>query len=285
MLRRSWRRSGALALCGILAAIAVSHGVTQAKDGIPLHPKLLVAPPEGAVILFSGKPEQMRDNWYARRSKDPAGWTVDDKGVATPNHRDITSKQEFGDCYLHAEFREPLEGSGNSGVGFQGRYEIQILNSYGKKPEAHECAIYSQTPPQVIASKPAGQWQTYDIFFRRATSCCRRQGRRESSRHGLPERYIDSRGCRDPRAHGHPLRAIQGRSDERADRPPGRPRHRAVQERVAGAGELLSHPVSCLIAVRLARSGLSRSGPTCFTAVPPCELGSFKIPIRVEGSS
>ena len=118
-------------------------------------------------MLFGGKAEQMRNNWYARRSNDPAGWTVDDKGVATPNKRDISSKQEFGDCYLHVEFSEPLTGSGNSGVGMQGRYEIQILNSYGKQPEAHECgAFYSQTPPKVIASKPAGQWQTFDIFFR-----------------------------------------------------------------------------------------------------------------------
>ena len=49
----------------------------------------------------------------------------------------------------------------------EGRYEVQILNSYGKKPEAHECgAIYSEVPPKVIASKPAGEWQTFDIFFR-----------------------------------------------------------------------------------------------------------------------
>ncbi|MGA2257187.1 MAG: DUF1080 domain-containing protein, partial [Thermoguttaceae bacterium] len=60
-----------------------------------------------------------------------------------------------------------LTSSGNSGVGMEGRYEIQILNSYGKQPEAHECgAFYSQTPPKVIASKPAGEWQTFDIFFR-----------------------------------------------------------------------------------------------------------------------
>lgn len=167
MSRRSCVRGGVLVLCGVLAAIAVSQAVAQAKDDIPVNPKLLVDPPDGAIVLFGGKPEQMRDNWYARRSTDPAGWTVDDKGVATPNHRDISSKQEFGDCYLHVEFNEPSQGSGNSGVGMEGRYEIQILNSYGKKPEAHECgAIYSQTPPKVIASKPAGEWQTYDIFFR-----------------------------------------------------------------------------------------------------------------------
>jgi hypothetical protein len=156
-----------LAICAILTVATLSQAIAQAKDKIPVNPKLLTAPPEGAVILFDGKPEQMRDNWYARRSTDPAGWTVDAKGVATPNHRDISSKQEFGDCYLHVEFKEPLTSSGNSGVGLEGRYEIQILNSYGKKPEAHECgAIYSQTPPRVIASKPAGEWQTYDIFFR-----------------------------------------------------------------------------------------------------------------------
>jgi hypothetical protein len=156
-----------LALCGILAAATVSQVGAQTKDKIPVNPKLLVNPPEGAIVLYGGKAEDLRNNWYARRSTNPPGWTVDDKGVATPNRRDISSKQEFGDCYLHVEFCEPMTSSGNSGVGMEGRYEIQILNSYGRPPEAHECgAYYSQTPPRVIASKPAGQWQTYDIFFR-----------------------------------------------------------------------------------------------------------------------
>jgi hypothetical protein len=151
----------------ILAIATASPAVADTKGHIPADVKPSATRPEGAIVLFDGKPEQMRDNWYARRSSDPAGWTVDDKGVATPNHRDISSKKEFGDCQLHVEFREPLTGSGNSGVGMEGRYEIQILNSYGRKPEAHECgAFYSQIPPKVIASKPAGAWQTYDIFFR-----------------------------------------------------------------------------------------------------------------------
>jgi hypothetical protein len=167
MANRTWLRTAALVICGSLAAATVPHAGAQTKDKIPVNPTLSVTPPEGAIVLFDGKAEQMRNNWYARRSTDPAGWTVDDKGVATPNRRDISSKKEFGDCCLHVEFCEPLDGGGNSGVGMQGRYEVQILNSYGKKPEAHECgAFYSQTPPKVIASKPAGQWQTYDIFFR-----------------------------------------------------------------------------------------------------------------------
>jgi hypothetical protein len=150
-----------------LAVATISRADAPSKDKIPVNPKLSVSPPDGAIVLFGGKAEQMRDNWYARRSTQPAGWAVDDKGVATPNKRDISSKQEFGDCYLHVEFCEPLTSSGNSGVGMEGRYEIQILNSYGKQPEAHECgAYYGQTPPKVIASKLAGEWQTYDIFFR-----------------------------------------------------------------------------------------------------------------------
>jgi hypothetical protein len=139
----------------------------RTKDKIPVHPALSATPPDGAIVLFDGKAEQMHDNWYARRSKKPAGWTADEDGVATPNKRDISSKQEFGDCYVHVEFREPMTGNGNSGVGMQGRYEVQILNSYGQRPEAHQCgAFYSQRAPKVIASKPAGQWQTFDIFFR-----------------------------------------------------------------------------------------------------------------------
>ena len=167
MARISWFRGAALATCGILAATAIPSTEASAKDKIPVHPTLSATPPEGAIVLFDGKAEQMRDNWYARRSKKPAGWKVDEEGVATPNKRDISSKREFGDCYLHVEFREPMTGGGNSGVGMEGRYEIQILNSYGRQPEAHQCgAFYSQRPPKVIASKPAGQWQTYDIFFR-----------------------------------------------------------------------------------------------------------------------
>ncbi|MEI8375192.1 MAG: DUF1080 domain-containing protein [Planctomycetota bacterium] len=167
MENRNWLRTVVLALCGIVATTTIQQVGAQTKDKIPVNPTLSVNPPEGAIVLFDGKAEQMRDNWYSRQSTAPSGWTVSDKGVATPNKRDISSKQEFGDCYLHVEFCEPLRGSGNSGVAMHGRYEIQILNSYGKKPEAHECgSFYGQVPPKVIASKPAGEWQTYDIFFR-----------------------------------------------------------------------------------------------------------------------
>ena len=140
MARMTWLRGAVLVTCGILAATTVSQADARSKDKIPVNPTLSTAPPEGAIVLFDGKAEQMRDNWFARRSTKPAGWTVDENGVATPNKRDISSKQEFGDCYLHVEFCEPLKGHGNSGVGMQGRYEVQILNSYGKPPSATSAA-------------------------------------------------------------------------------------------------------------------------------------------------
>ena len=134
---------------------------------------LPTAPPPGAVVLFSGKAEDFPANWYRRDSKEGAAWKVDPTGVATPDGNDITSKQEFGDCYVHVEFRCPADAngnpvtSGNSGVGLMGRYEVQIFNSYGQKPEAHGSgALYDQTPPLVVASKKPGEWQTYDILFR-----------------------------------------------------------------------------------------------------------------------
>ncbi|HZO91018.1 MAG TPA: DUF1080 domain-containing protein [Chthonomonadaceae bacterium] len=124
-------------------------------------------PPNGAILLFTGQADQMHANWYQRYTTHPADWTVDQEGVATPKRDDITSKQEFGDCFVHVEFRTPQEGGGNSGVGLQGRYEIQIFNSYGREPGTHGCgALYSQKPPRVNASKPPGQWQSFDILFR-----------------------------------------------------------------------------------------------------------------------
>ncbi len=91
----------------------------------------------------------------------------------TPTKVDVNTVEEFGDCYLHIEFRPTVDengktrGSGNAGVGMQGRYEIQMMDSFGAKPESHGCgSLYSQKPPLVNACKKAGEWQSYDIVFR-----------------------------------------------------------------------------------------------------------------------
>jgi hypothetical protein len=86
----------------------------------------------------------------------------------------VRTLQNFGDCQLHVEWATPAEvhgegqGRGNSGVFFGlGRYEVQVLDSYGNKTYADGSAgaIYGQYPPLVNASRPPGEWQTYDILY------------------------------------------------------------------------------------------------------------------------
>lgn len=131
------------------------------------------APLPNAIILFNGKD---LSNWQTR-SGGPAGWDVDD-GVMTvkPGTGDIMTKEKFTDFMLHLEWMEPDmpdakgQAKGNSGVYLQGRYEIQVLDSYGiEVPGKGDCgAIYNQYAPLVNACKPALQWQSYDIIFRSA---------------------------------------------------------------------------------------------------------------------
>ncbi len=143
---------------------SVAGGVAAATVAVPLPAQ----PPQGAVVLIGGKTEQIQSTWRQRYKTTPAAWTVDASGAASPRGGDITSRREFGDCYLHVEFRVPEGGEGgNSGIGLQGRYEIQILGDYGRAPESHgSAALYSQKAATRNASKRPGEWQTFDIIFR-----------------------------------------------------------------------------------------------------------------------
>jgi hypothetical protein len=79
----------------------------------------------------------------------------------------------FESAQIHLEFAIPHmpdqvgQLRGNSGVYIQGRYEIQILDSYQNATYANGMlgALYGQSPPLVNAAKPPGEWQTYDIVF------------------------------------------------------------------------------------------------------------------------
>jgi hypothetical protein len=77
----------------------------------------------------------------------------------------IKTKQKFNDFHLHVEFRYP-KGS-NSGIWLMGRYEVQVLDSYGMHPGSHMLGgIYGFIEPTVNAAKKPGQWQTFDITLR-----------------------------------------------------------------------------------------------------------------------
>jgi len=134
----------------------------------------LATPPKGAVVLFGGKDKDL-NNWVTRNEGKPAKWKVEDEILhVVPKTGDIISKKTFTDIFLHLEFRCPDmpdctgQQKGNSGVYLQGRYEIQVLDSYGwDVPGNADCgAIYTQYAPLVNACKPAMEWQTYDAVFR-----------------------------------------------------------------------------------------------------------------------
>ncbi len=128
--------------------------------------------PSDAVVLFDGKD---LSHWADKDGK-PSKWKVENgymEVVAGSGYN--STRDAFGDCQLHVEFSEPSPGKGesqergNSGVFLMGLYEIQVLDSYENKTYAdgQASAVYGQYPPQVNASRPPGQWQTYDIVFHR----------------------------------------------------------------------------------------------------------------------
>lgn len=81
---------------------------------------------------------------------------------------DLISEAEHGDCELHLEFN--VTRGSNSGVYLQGQYEVQILDSFGKKDKDlkyGDCGgIYNTAAPRVNVSKAPGEWQSFDIIFR-----------------------------------------------------------------------------------------------------------------------
>jgi len=115
------------------------------------------------ISLFNGKD---LTGWHWRNPAGPNGWKIQDGVyVNTPPSTDIQTDAEYYDFQLHVEFRVS-DGDGNSGVYMRDKYEVQIFNSYGKPPVDSGCgALYRRIAPAVNASKPPGEWQTFDITF------------------------------------------------------------------------------------------------------------------------
>lgn len=141
--------------------------------GGPLADAKPVPPPSDAIVLFDGS---SLDAWQTTDNK-PAAWTLADGAMTiAPGSGSIITKQKFSDAQIHVEFATPAQPHGesqergNSGVYLQGRYEVQVLDSFQNQtyPDGQCGAIYKQHAPLVNASLPPGRWQTYDIIFRAA---------------------------------------------------------------------------------------------------------------------
>ena len=145
--------------------------------------------PSDAIVLFDGSKESFEKNWCDKDGK-PSKWSLGTENdfYSVPgwkNGGNIFSRQSFGDCQLHIEFRHPKEEGieagpkgpqmhGNSGVFLMSKYEVQVLESFGTDPakmknpnyaDGQAGAIYAQTPPMVNPARRPGEWQTYDIIF------------------------------------------------------------------------------------------------------------------------
>ena len=143
--------------------------------------------PSDAIVLFDGRDlsafeRAPRPPGAPRAGTDSApttpGWKVENGYVeVVPGTGTIRTKQSFGDIQLHAEWASPTtlpdrtgQNRGNSGFILMGQYEIQVLDSYRQSDTYADGAagsVYGQYPPLVNASRPPGEWQTYDIYFRR----------------------------------------------------------------------------------------------------------------------
>ncbi len=128
--------------------------------------------PSDAIVLFTDN----LDLWEFAGGKKIT-WESSKKGFAVvPGTPDIISKQSFGSCQLHVEWRVPKNEDhgetlnwGNSGIKFMGLYELQVYDSYDDKHKIYHNgqagSIYKQHSPLVNACVPTGQWESYDVVF------------------------------------------------------------------------------------------------------------------------
>lgn len=137
---------------------------------VPNQKELPVAAPKDAIVLIGSEKEHM----FLSMAGTECNWPIEN-GVMTSTHapgnvNHIVSKWHFRDADIHVEFNVSPKSQGNSGIYIHGHYELQILDSHGKKneeiSEQDEGSLYGFSKPLTNAAKPAGEWQVYDIRYR-----------------------------------------------------------------------------------------------------------------------
>ena len=135
-------------------------------------PHVSVPAPSDAVVLFDGS---SLARWTQGNGAAAKWRIVDGAFEVAPGSGTLSTRDAFGDVQLHIEWMSPApprgadQDRGNSGVFFSERYEVQILDSYQNAtyPDGQAGALYGQHPPLANASRRPGEWQSYDIVYRR----------------------------------------------------------------------------------------------------------------------
>lgn len=162
---------GALFCSGILYAQS-DPALTEVWEPVPLP--IYTTPttniPSDAIVLFDGT---NLDHWTNIRG-EKAGWNIEN-GILTvnPGSGNLITKMGFADCQLHIEWRSPAvvkgngQGRGNSGIFFQERYEVQVLDNYDNPTytNGQAGAVYKQHVPLANPVRKPGEWQYYDIIY------------------------------------------------------------------------------------------------------------------------
>jgi len=163
--------------CCLLSAAGLMAQITDPRatevwepEPRPVNPGPIGGPPSDAFILFDGAD---LSQWQHPNGK-PAAWKLEANTMTVVKGAgDIETRRSFADCQLHLEFRTPTaiegegQGRGNSGIFFQNRYEVQILDSYQNRTYSNgqAGAVYKQYAPLVNPMRAPGEWNTYDIIF------------------------------------------------------------------------------------------------------------------------
>ena len=165
-----------LALIFILPSVLHAQDPEMTEDWSKPPPIITAGkkskPPSDATILYRKGKDLV--NWQSRNGES-ARWKTTLCGMIVNGTGGIISKQAFGDAQYHVEWRSPrkvdpeTEGQerGNSGIYIQGKYEVQILDSYENETyyNGQAGSMYKQSAPLVNASRKPGKWQSYDIVF------------------------------------------------------------------------------------------------------------------------
>jgi hypothetical protein len=163
-----------LSIITIHSSVLARNSEQELKEPQVVVPAKKGKAPSDAIVLFD---KGSLDKFESIEGKGAAKWKVSGrKFTVVPGTSNIQTKERFGDCQLHIEWRTPPkdvrdgkegQGCGNSGIYIMGKYEVQVLNSFINKTDYNRMAgsIYKEHSPLVNSSLKPGKWQTYDIIF------------------------------------------------------------------------------------------------------------------------